>query len=139
MIDDCIFCKIVSGDIPSTRIYEDEYTLAFMDINPIIHGHALVIPKQHHKYITDTPEALLSRCVAVAKRVAQAQVDALGADGVNLHQANGSDAGQVVPHIHFHVIPRFANDGHHWNWSPKDYDSVDAMNEIGNTLKNAIT
>jgi histidine triad (HIT) family protein len=139
MTTDCIFCKIVAGEIPSTRIYEDEAIIAFMDISPIIHGHALVIPKLHYKYITDTPAELLGRCLSVAKRVAQAQVDVLGADGVNLHQANGSAAGQVVPHIHFHVIPRFRNDDHHWNWNHKDYDSVDAMNEIGNTLKNAIT
>ena len=138
MSTDCIFCKIIAGEIPSTRIYEDENTLVFMDINPIIHGHALVIPKQHHAQITDTPTDALARCIAVAKRVAKAQIDALGAEGVNLHQANGSVAGQVVNHIHFHVIPRFSGDGHHWNWNNKAYDSIEAMSEIGTKLKNAI-
>jgi len=138
MNEDCIFCKIVAGDIPSTRIYEDDDTLAFMDISPIVHGHALVIPKAHYDPITETPESALAGCMAVVKRVAQAQIDALGADGVNLHQANGAVAGQVVPHVHFHEIPRFDGDGHHWNWRHCDYDSMDDMAAMGEKLKSAI-
>ncbi len=135
MSEDCIFCKIVAGEIPAAKIYEDEYTLAFMDISPIVKGHALVIPKDHYDPITQTPDDVLGRCMSVAKRVAQAQIDALGADGVNLHQANGAAAGQVVPHIHFHVIPRFEDDGHHWNWSGKEYDSMEEMGENAEMLK----
>ncbi len=135
MSDDCIFCKIVAGEIPATKVYEDEYTLAFMDISPIIKGHVLVIPKEHYDPIMQAPDDVLGRCVSVAKRIAQAQVDALGADGVNLHQANGVAAGQVVPHIHFHVIPRFDGDGHHWNWSGKEYDSMEEMGENAEMLK----
>jgi len=139
MNEDCIFCKIVAGDLPSTRIYEDDDTLAFMDISPVVHGHALVIPKAHYDPITETPDSALAACMAVVKRVAQAQMDALGADGVNLHQANGAVAGQVVPHVHFHVIPRFDGDGHHWNWRHCDYDSMDDMAAMGEKLKSAIT
>ncbi len=138
MSEDCIFCKIVAGEIPSTKVYEDEHTLAFMDISPIVKGHTLVIPKQHHDPITQTPDDILARCISVAKRIAQAQMDALGADGVNLHQANGVAAGQVVPHIHFHVIPRFDKDGHHWNWSGKEYDSMEEMERVGEKLKTEI-
>jgi len=135
MSEDCIFCKIVAGEIPAAKIYEDEYTLAFMDISPIVKGHALVIPKDHYDPITQTPDDVLGRCMGVAKRIAQAQIDALGADGVNLHQANGAAAGQVVPHIHFHVIPRFDDDGHHCNWSGKEYDSMEEMGENAEKLK----
>jgi histidine triad (HIT) family protein len=138
MSDDCIFCKLVAGEIPSTKVYEDEHTLAFMDISPLIEGHTLVIPKAHHDPITNTPIDVLSRCMAVAKRVAQAQINALGADGVNLHQANGAAAGQVVPHLHFHVIPRFKNDGHHWNWTHKEYASMAAMADLGKKLATEI-
>jgi len=135
MREDCIFCKIVKGTIPATKVFEDELTLAFLDISPVIQGHALVIPKAHHEAITETPVEALHHCIAVARRVAQAQLEALGADGVNLHQANGAAAGQVVPHLHFHVIPRFANDGHHWNWTHRDYDSTQAMADMGEKLK----
>jgi len=135
---DCIFCKLVAGEIPSTRIYEDEHTLAFLDISPIIKGHTLVIPKSHHDPLTATPPAILAACMATVQRVAQAQFNALGADGVNVHQANGAAAGQVVPHLHFHVIPRFTGDGHHWNWHGHAYETVAAMNALGTKLQNAI-
>jgi len=135
---DCIFCKLVAGKIPSTRIYEDEETLAFLDIAPIINGHALVIPKTHFDPLTATPPAILAACMATVQRVAQAQLTALGADGVNIHQANGAAAGQVVPHLHFHVIPRFAGDGHHWNWHGHAYGNMAEMQELGSKLKRAI-
>ncbi len=138
MNSDCIFCKIIAGDIPATRIYEDDHVLAFMDINPVIHGHALVIPKTHYDPITDTPDEVLGQCMAAVKRVSQAQITALGAEGVNIHQANGAVAGQVVPHIHFHVIPRFDGDGHHWNWTHRDYSSMDEMIAIGDKLKQTV-
>jgi histidine triad (HIT) family protein len=138
MSDGCIFCKIISGELPATKVYEDDHTLAFMDISPVIHGHALVIPKAHYEQIAEVPDEDLARCIAVAKRVAHAQEEALGANGVNLHQANGAVAGQVVPHIHFHVIPRFDDDGHHWNWTHRDYDSMDDMATTGETLAAAI-
>ena len=102
----CIFCKIVAGQIPSIKIYEDADVLAFMDIGPIVKGHALVIPKAHYNPLAATPDDVLAKVIAVVRRVAQALQDGLGADGVNVHQANGAAAGQVVPHVHFHVIPK---------------------------------
>ena len=120
-MNDCLFCKIAAGEIPSIRIYENDHVLAFMDIGPIVKGHALVIPKDHHNPLADTPDEVLARVIAVVRRVARAQQEGLGADGVNIHQANGAAAGQVVPHVHFHVIPRFKHDGHHWNWTPHAY------------------
>lgn len=138
MNPECIFCKIVAGQIPSTRVYEDEDTLAFMDIGPIVRGHTLVIPKQHYDPITNLPDALLAKVVAVAKRIAGAQLKGLHADGVNLFQANGSSAGQVVPHVHFHVIPRFQADGHKWNWAAGKYDNLDQMQALADAIRQAM-
>lgn len=118
----CIFCKIVSGEIPSERVYEDDEIIAFMDIGPIIPGHTLVIPRKHIDPITVAPPALLSDLIRVVQRIAGAHMNGLKADGVNIMQNNGKAAGQEVPHLHFHVIPRFINDGHHWNWNPKSYN-----------------
>jgi len=125
-----IFEKIINREIPASIIYEDEDTLAFMDIGPVIKGHTLVIPKTCYDSITETPPEVLSKLMLVCKRIAAAQIKGLGADGVNIIQNNGQSAGQVVPHIHFHVIPRFKDDGHHWNWDAKKYDSPAEMQKI---------
>ncbi len=138
MSHDCIFCKIIKGEIPCTRLYEDPDVLAFMDINPVVKGHALVIPKTHHNPLMDTPPEILQKLVVVVQRIAQAQMKGLQADGINVSQANGSVAGQVVPHIHFHVIPRFTSDGYHGNWIPKKYDSLQELQAIADRIRNAI-
>lgn len=138
MSSECIFCKIVSGDLPSAKVYEDAEILAFMDIGPIIKGHTLVIPKHHVNFITETPVGVLTRLLAVVQKVAQAQLTGLRADGVNVIQANGEAAGQVIPHLHFHVIPRFKTDGHKWNWAVKQYDSPEEMNEMAAKIKAAL-
>ena len=135
-MSDCIFCKIVEKQIPATVIYEDGDVLAFMDIGPIVKGHALVVPKKHCDPVTETPDDLLARLHVVAKRIAQAQMNGLGADGVNIMQNNGAAAGQEVPHIHVHVIPRFKGDGHHWNWNPKKYGDFDEMNNLAAKIQN---
>ncbi len=134
-MNDCIFCKIVNKQIPASIIYEDEDVLVFMDIGPIIKGHALVISKEHHGLVTETPNEILAKLHWVAKRVALAQMNELGADGVNIMQNNGAAAGQEVPHIHIHVIPRYASDGHHWNWNPKKYENIDEMNTLAEKLQ----
>jgi histidine triad (HIT) family protein len=131
---DCIFCRIIAGAIPATKIFEDSRVLAIMDIGPVIKGHALVIPKTHYDPLMETPDAVLGELIAVVRRIARAQVAGLGADGINVTQANGPSAGQVVPHIHFHVIPRFNRDGHHWNWNAKSYDSPDEMNQYAGRI-----
>ncbi len=127
MNNDCIFCKITAGQLPSTRIYEDETVLAFMDVSPVVKGHVLVIPRTHYEQITQTPEAILAHLVRVVQRVARAQISGLQAEGINVSQANGRCAGQIVPHIHFHVIPRFSNDGHRQNWTPTSYADTEEM------------
>ena len=130
-----IFEKIIRREIPATVVYEDEDVLAFMDIGPIIKGHTLVIPKTGYDSILVTPEDVLAKLVSVCKRVATAQIRGLGAAGVNIIQNNGSVAGQVVPHIHFHVIPRFEGDGHHWNWNAKTYDSSEEMETLAAKIR----
>lgn len=108
-MSDCIFCKIISKEIPSEIVYEDENTLAFLDINPINVGHTLVIPKQHHENIFEVPKDVLDNTMNILKKVANA-VDKIS-DGVNIGQNNRPAAGQIVNHLHFHIIPRFDNDG----------------------------
>ena len=136
---DCVFCRIVRGEIPSVKLYEDSEVVAFMDISPIVKGHALVIPKAHYDPLTAMPPALLGRVMSVVQRVAAAQTAALRADGVNLFQANGAAAGQVVPHVHFHVIPRFNNDGHRWNWTSGRYDRTEDMDAMAARIRAQIT
>ena len=107
-----------------------------MDIGPIIKGHALVISKNHYNTIAETPAEILVHLHRVAKRVSQAQMNGLGADGVNIIQNNGTAAGQEVPHIHIHVIPRFNEDGHHWNWNVKKYENFDELTGLAEKLRN---
>jgi histidine triad (HIT) family protein len=133
-----IFEKIVNREIPATIVYEDEETLAFMDIGPIIKGHTLVIPKTCCETVTETPDELLAKLMLVSKRIAAAQIKGLGADGVNIIQNNGRAAGQLVPHIHFHVIPRFEGDGHHWNWDAKQYDSPAEMEQLAAKIRGGL-
>ncbi|QQR64653.1 HIT domain-containing protein [Candidatus Kaiserbacteria bacterium] len=103
-----IFTKIISKEIPADIIYEDEHVLAFLDINPIKKGHALVVPKVAYENIFDCDTMTLSHMVEVAQKIARAQVATLGAKGVNLQMNNGHEADQDIPHAHIHVIPRFA-------------------------------
>ena len=111
MADDCIFCKIVAGELPATKIHEDERTIAFMDIAPWTRGHALVIPRAHAADLEEIGEDDLAAVAAVAKRIALRQKERLGAEGVNLLNAFGAAAWQSVFHFHIHVIPRYAGDG----------------------------
>jgi histidine triad (HIT) family protein len=138
MNTDCIFCKIVAGQLPSCKVYEDTDTLAFMDIGPIVPGHTLVIPKLHVDPLTAAPPAILQKLILVVQKIARAQLNAFKADGVNVMQANGQAAGQVVPHLHFHVIPRFATDGHHWNWQPHPYAKNEEMGALAEKIKGAL-
>ena len=118
---DCIFCKIVGGDIPSTRVIEDDDKLAFLDINPVRPGHTLLIPKTHYERITDMPAEEAGRLLSALPGLASAVANAADADGVNIFQANGACAGQVVPHVHFHIIPRHRDDGYSFNWQAGAY------------------
>ena len=110
-MSECLFCKIVKGELPSSKIYEDEDTLAFLDLFPVNKGHSLVIPKEHYETIFDVPTESLAKISSVMKNVADAVKKGVNADGISIAQSNGKDAGQVIPHIHFHIMPRFKDDG----------------------------
>src|SRR3989338_4835595 len=108
---DCIFCKIVDGEIPCFKLYEDEHCLAFLDIRPSTKGHSLVIPKKHFDNWTETPEKVLAEIARVSKIVATAALKGLGADGFNIGVNTGAAAGQIIMHTHLHVMPRYLKDG----------------------------
>lgn len=111
MSEDCIFCSIVDGDISGRIVHETDTTLAFLDANPLAPGHTLVIPKAHHERLNDTPTDLAADVMASLRDVTIAVEDAVDADGSNVAFNNGEAAGQEVPHLHGHVIPRFEGDG----------------------------
>lgn len=118
--DNCIFCKIIKEEIPSSKILEDNAFLAFMDIKPINKGHVLVIPKTHCRNLLDFPKSEETDLIEFVKKVAMAVMKATGADGFNLGMNNGEAAGQVVEHAHFHIIPRFKDDNL-GSWPHKEY------------------
>ena len=119
---DCIFCKIIKGEIPCDKVYEDEKTLAFLDISPVNKGHTLVVPKHHCKDILEAPDEELKQTILTVKKVAKAMVKAVNANGWNLGVNNGEAAGQVVFHSHFHIIPRLSTDGLK-HWPHKNYSA----------------
>ena len=110
MKNDCIFCAIATGEIPSFKVYEDDLALAYLDINPFSKGHTLVIPKAHAAGLLDADDKMLSELVLRVKKVAAHLKDALPCDGFNILQNNGESAGQTVHHVHFHIVPRYAKD-----------------------------
>jgi histidine triad (HIT) family protein len=110
MPEDCIFCKIVAGELPSEIIQEDEHTIAFMDIGPWTRGHALVVPRRHSRNLYDVDDDDLAHAVSAATRLARRMRDALGCDGVNLLNSCEPAAWQTVFHTHIHVIPRYDED-----------------------------
>jgi histidine triad (HIT) family protein len=137
MSADCVFCKIRDGEIPSMRIYEDDLTIAIMDINPLNAGHCLIIVKNHTPTIFDAAESDLQAAIATAKKVAIGLKAAVKPDGLNMLQANGAAAFQSVPHYHLHLIPRWNNDGKGFDWPlvPGDRAQIQA---VGVRLREAI-
>ncbi len=129
----CIFCKIVAGEIPAEKVYEDDQYLAFLDIHPVNPGHTLVIPKEHYADFSQTPEALACGTFAVVKKIAPVVLQAVGATDFNLGVNNGRSAGQVIFHTHIHLIPRLAHDGHKM-WEYKDY-AVGEMEALGERIR----
>lgn len=128
---DCIFCKIVAGEIPCFRLFEDGETIAFMDINPVSPGHALVVHKAHNRDVYDIPPEDLAAVARTAQTVARAVEKTLRPGGMNLLQCNGPAAKQSVMHFHMHVIPRHAGDGLTMNWElvQGDMDAIGALAE----------
>ena len=118
----CIFCKIVTGLIPSAKVLETESAIAFLDINPVAPGHVLLVPKEHSVTLADASPQTVAAVAAELPRLARAILAATGASGLNLVQNNGRDAGQVVGHLHFHLIPRRAGDVFRLHWPQGKYE-----------------
>ena len=124
---ECIFCKIIAGEIPAVKVLDEERVLAFMDINPSSRGHMLVVPKKHAENIFEISESDLAAMIKVVKRCATAAKEALKAEGVTVLQLNGKASDQIVPHIHIHVMPRWENDGlsiSSWEMKPGDMEEI---------------
>lgn len=130
---ECPFCSIVAGKIPAKVVFENKDVLAILDINPANKGHTLVMPKQHFEFIQDIPNEILSSLMVVIKEVAKA----IEAEGLNIVENNGKVAGQLVPHVHFHVTPRFKDDGVIFSYKPKKLSEKE-MNEVLEDLKSKI-
>ena len=128
---DCLFCKIIAGEIPCFKLFENSETLAFMDINPANEGHALVIPKEHGSDVYTASDTAIAATVRTAKKVAAAIDKTLNPDGLNLLQCNGPAAAQSVFHFHMHLLPRREGDELKLNWEikPGDMDAIGALAE----------
>lgn len=116
--ENCIFCKIAAGEIPSVTLYEDEDFRVILDIEPASKGHALILPKAHYANLYEIPDELAAKVLVLAKKMVTALTDILGCDGYNVVQNNGAVAGQTVFHFHMHLIPRYKNDTVTIGWKP---------------------
>lgn len=123
-MNECVFCKIINGEIPANIIYENDKVLAFLDIKPISRGHTLIVPKKHYGDIYDITEDYLKEVVAAAKKISGAVKRGLGAEGVNILHASGVAAQQSVFHFHIHLVPRYRNDGLN-TWPRSKYKGED--------------
>lgn len=110
-MDNCIFCKIIKGDIPSQTLFEDEQFKVILDVGPATRGHALILPKKHYANLYELPDDMAADAVRLAKKMMKIMTDKLSCDGFNLLQNNGEAAGQTVFHFHMHLIPRYKDDG----------------------------
>ena len=126
--DDCIFCKIANGEIPSRTLYEDEDFRVILDLGPATKGHALILPKQHAANLYELPDETAEKVLPLAKKLAKQLREKLGCDGLNLVQNNGETAGQTVMHFHMHLIPRYHGDGQKINWVPGEVSSEELEN-----------
>ncbi len=130
---DCIFCKIIAGEIPSAKVFEDENVLAFLDVKPEAKGHTLVIPKKHAENIFDIDEDSLKQVFSACQPLARKLKSAMKADGISLRQSNGAAAGQLIMHLHVHLIPRFDSDGlmmhgeHHVNGQQPSFEELQEL------------
>ncbi|MCF6136184.1 HIT family protein [Pseudalkalibacillus berkeleyi] len=135
-MDNCIFCKIVNGDIPAAKVYEDEHVLAFLDISQVTKGHTLVIPKDHHKNLYELPEDVAEKVFSVVPKIANSIKNAYEPIGLNLLNNNEEPAGQSVFHYHVHILPRYGKGdgfGAVWKTNESDYSS-EQLQEIANTI-----
>lgn len=126
--DDCIFCKLANGIIPTNSIYEDEDFNVILDAAPATKGHALILPKEHADNIYELPEETAAKVLVLAKKLATKMTEKLGCDGFNIVQNNGTVAGQTVFHFHMHLIPRYNNDGQKIAWEPQNVEAEELKN-----------
>ena len=125
--ENCIFCKIIAGEIPSTAVYEDEDFRAILDVNPAARGHVIILPKKHAANIFELEEAEAAKVFPIAKKIATALMKTYHCDGVNILQNNGEAAGQTVFHLHVHVVPRYYGDGVNIMWKPGETPDLQAV------------
>jgi len=123
-MSDCIFCKIAAGELPSCKVFEDKYSCAFFDINPISDGHLLVIPVVHCTDLLDVPPEVAGGVFQTVRRLARPLVELVAAEGLNVLTNSGRCAGQIIDHFHVHLIPRRAGDGLGWRWNTKPADQA---------------
>ena len=133
--ENCIFCKLANGEIPSATVYEDEAFRVILDLNPATRGHALILPKEHFENVFEMPEEWVTGAFALARKMAKKMKDALKCDGFNLVQNNGEAAGQTVMHFHMHMIPRYANGPQMVLWNPGKLDDTEKTEIIENVKK----
>ncbi len=131
-MDDCVFCKIIKGEIPSTLLYEDNDFFVFLDIAPIQKGHTLIVPKKHSTDIFDFKSNLGDKLISIIQKTGKAVMRGVNADGFNFGLNNGVAAGQVIMHTHFHIVPRFDNDGLK-SWPDKKYKEGE-MEKVGKNI-----
>ena len=135
MRDDCIFCKIANGEIPSATLYEDEDFRVILDLGPASKGHALILPKEHYQDLCELDDAVAAKVLPLAGKMGRAMKKALHFDGFNLVQNNGEAAGQTVMHFHMHMIPRYANGPQMVLWNPGKLDDTEKTEIIENVKK----
>lgn len=117
----CIFCKIVQGQIPSTRLLETEHAIVLLDIHPVNPGHVLIVTRAHHTHLADLPDSIAAHVASLLPRLCRVIRAATGADGLNVIVNNGRAAGQTIDHVHWHIIPRFQDDSVNWPWPQGQY------------------
>lgn len=136
--ENCLFCKIAAGSIPSAKIYENSHVYAFMDINPVSRGHCLVIPKGHWANLLEMPDEHCGQVLRAVKRVAAGVMDATGAQGFNCMQNNHAAAGQVIFHAHWHILPRYSDDGLKL-WEGRKCDDFNELQQLAVSINAKIT
>ena len=136
-MENCIFCRIIGGEIPSSTVYEDDDFKVIMDISPAAKGHTIMLTKKHFANLLELEDKVAEKGLIVAKKVAAAMKEQLGCDGINLLQNNGEAAGQSVFHLHFHIIPRYKDDNVKLPWVPVKYEEGEAM-ELATKIANRI-
>jgi histidine triad (HIT) family protein len=134
----CVFCKIIQGHIPSARVLETPDAVAFLDINPVNRGHTLVVPKGHHRILSEVPEPVAASIGALLPRLCRAIAAVTGADGFNVIVNNGPAAGQTIDHCHWHIIPRFDDDAVNWPWPHSPY-AGDELNQMRFRIERELT